>query len=266
MIVFALFFCILPFVDNLHVHGSASVAQEASHSYSYLNETGSSRNCEETLNSITRHSIAADSLALGTHVCSRHVTTANVLFRCYRHRNSTVNHYALLRGLLRKSLKFQQLALLTYQQYFSSRTPYVIDWTLYATIPCLRIIQHCTECSTSHVHVSDLQRDYRTLGTIYRIIGTIIHEDENYAVLISSEVQAMKALRRSTKQLMCELHSVLLMHGSHDATDGFVGDVVESSAWCVYDSISSRIERDVYLLRQIRTVSSELYARYKEAI
>ena len=114
--------------------------------------------------------------------------------------------------------------------------------------------------------MSDLERDYRTLGTIYRIIGTIIHEDENYAVLISSEVQAMKALRRSTKQLMCELHSVLLMHGSHDATDGFVGDVVESSAWCVYDSISSRIERDVYLLRQIRTVSSELYARYKEAI
>ena len=115
----ALFFCLLPFVDNLHVHGSASVEEEASHSYSYLNETGSSRNCEETLNSITRHSIAADSLALGTHVCSRHVTTANVLFRCYRHRNSTLNHHALLRGLLRKSLKFQQLALLTYQQYVS---------------------------------------------------------------------------------------------------------------------------------------------------
>ncbi|XP_052702790.1 uncharacterized protein LOC128179420 [Crassostrea angulata] len=185
-------------------------------------------------------------------------------FRCYSYNNSTLNFRAILRGLQRKSLKFKQISLITFQQYLASRTPYISDWSLYTPEPCLRIIRHCTDCDSPN-DIVDLHRDYNIIKTIHEIIGSVLQEEKSF-LPFSEQVQSLKFLHRSIKQLLCELHTFLLVLGLHDVIHGFVGDVINSPDWCVFESVSTRYERDVYLLRQVTAVSSEIYHRYSMLI
>ncbi|XP_048746057.1 uncharacterized protein LOC125658711 [Ostrea edulis] len=183
------------------------------------------------------------------------------MFRCYNSRDSTVNFRALSRGLLRKTLKLQQQSFRTFQQYLSARTPYVTNWSLFTMKPCLRIIKPCPECISSH-YTTDLEKDFETLKTILEVIGSVLAEDE--AKQSSKIRHSLKSLRRFTKQLLCEIHTFLLMSGKHGIGDGFVNDIVQSRDWCVFKSLSARYERDVFVLRQIASISSEIYNRYKK--
>jgi hypothetical protein len=108
---------------------------------------------------------------------------------------------------------------------------------------------------------TDLEKDFETVKTILEVIGSVLAEEEDSQ---SSEIgQSLRSLRRFTKQLLCEIHTFLLMSGKHDVRDGLVNDIVKSRDWCVFESISARFERDVFILRQIASISSEIYNRYR---
>lgn len=109
---------------------------------------------------------------------------------------------------------------------------------------------------------TDLEKDFETLKTILEVIGSVLAEDE--AKQSSKIRHSLKSLRRFTKQLLCEIHTFLLMSGKHGIGDGFVNDIVQSRDWCVFKSLSARYERDVFVLRQIASISSEIYNRYKK--
>lgn len=84
------------------------------------NVTRLPRNCEETVNSTKLNTSDNNVQGHTTHVCSRHLSMETAAFRCYSYNNSTLNFRAILRGLQRKSLKFKQISLITFQQYVSS--------------------------------------------------------------------------------------------------------------------------------------------------
>lgn len=84
------------------------------------NVTRLPRNCEETVNSTKLNTSDNNVQGHTTHVCSRHLSMETASFRCYSYNNSTLNFRAILRGLQRKSLKFKQISLITFQQYVSS--------------------------------------------------------------------------------------------------------------------------------------------------
>ncbi|XP_062598247.1 uncharacterized protein LOC134259668 [Saccostrea cucullata] len=179
-----------------------------------------------------------DSLDAKTHVCSRHLTLSRSTFPCSSSSDATVNFRAMFGALLRKSLKTQQQSFQTFQKYLRIRTPYVTDWSLFSMRPCLRIRKRCSECSSMNQHHSGR---YQSLH---------------------SRTGNSSILEASTKQLLCEIHTFLLS-GTNNIGDGFINDVIKSNDWCVFSSISSRYERDIYLLRQIASISSRIYNRYK---
>lgn len=115
------------------------------------------------------------------------------------------------------------------------------------------------------LQIVDLHRDYNIIKIIHEIIGSVLQEEKSF-LPFSEQVQSLKFLHRSIKQLLCELHTFLLVLGFHDVIHGFVGDVINSPDWCVFESVSTRYERDVYLLRQVTAVSSEIYHRYSMLI
>lgn len=84
-----------------------------------LNVTRLPKNCEETLNSTKLNTSDNNVQGHATHVCSRHLSMETASFRCYSYNNSTLNFRTILRGLQRKSLKFKQISLITFQQYVS---------------------------------------------------------------------------------------------------------------------------------------------------
>ncbi|XP_061178333.1 uncharacterized protein LOC133186971 [Saccostrea echinata] len=195
-----------------------------------------------------------------THVCSRHLTLSRLTFHCYSSSDSAVNFRALLGALLRKSLKTQQQSIHTFQQYLRERTPYVTDWSLFSMRPCLRILKRCSQCSSMN-QATDLQEDFKTLEIIFEVIGSIIKEDADLSTPVSEIGKSLRSLQRFTKQLLCEIHTFLLLSGTHSIGNGFINDVVKSQDWCVFSSISSRYERDIYLLRQIANISSKIHKR-----
>lgn len=117
----------------------------------------------------------------------------------------------------------------------------------------------------SFLQIVALHRDYNIIKTIHEIIGSVLQEEKSF-MPFSEQVQSLTFLHRSIKQLLCELHTFLLVLGFHDVIHGFVGDVINSPDWCVFESIATRYERDVYLLRQVTAVSSEIYHRYSMLI
>jgi hypothetical protein len=120
VILYIYLFSLTDFAVSICVFTQVRIAN----SYSFLQNSpsknpGTQRDCTAALKTISTNLLKEDSRI---HVCSRHLSSRNLKFRCHNAKTSAVNFRALSRGLLRKTLKLQQQSFLTFQQYVSPKT------------------------------------------------------------------------------------------------------------------------------------------------